>query len=48
MAKDRQNNFIRDHQVNDLAQVREQAMVKEHVGQVLNTVKDQLRGLGDP
>ena len=34
--------------VHDLAQVREQAMAKEHVRQVYKIIKDQLRSLGDP
>ena len=48
MTKGRQNKTIRDHQVNDLAQVRAQATVKEKVGQVSKIVEDHLRGLGDP
>ena len=48
MQKGKQNHLIRDHQVADLAQLREQAMVQEKVSHVSKIIEDQLRGLADP
>ena len=48
MQKGSHKNSIRDHQVADLAQVREQAMAKEAVSHVSKIIEDQLRGLADP
>ena len=48
MTKGKKDNFIRDNQVNDLAQVREHSMAQESIGQVSRKIEERFRTLGDP
>ena len=48
MQQGKENHLIRDHQVADLAQVREQVMAKKKVNQVSKIIEDQFRGLVNP